>query len=213
MPRSPARTLSGMTGFGSWVSGAATDADSCPFSCASGYTVSGRMCNKARPQTLALGQDTSRVLFDNGEVEAWGKVSASPWRSHIKEDLGSQYSAQALASGDYHQCIILKNAALNHGRLMCWGQNSNRQLGVGDTNPRSYSDSCWPYRLGRRWRRQPQDGQVRGGRKRAYLRYLKRRYRQVCWGRNNMGQIGGGTAGANKTISGTSGEPLRRRNR
>ena len=43
------------------------------WNCNSGYTISGRTCNKAIPKTLALGEDTSRVLFDNGEVEAWGK--------------------------------------------------------------------------------------------------------------------------------------------
>ncbi len=44
--------ITGITGFGSWLDGAATDEDSCPFSCASGYTVSGRTCRRpenARP--------------------------------------------------------------------------------------------------------------------------------------------------------------------
>ena len=36
--------ITSITGFGSWLQGAATDVDSCPFSCDSGYTVSGRMC-------------------------------------------------------------------------------------------------------------------------------------------------------------------------
>ena len=39
--------------FNSWVSGAATDADSCPFSCSTGFTVSGRMCREYKPQMLA----------------------------------------------------------------------------------------------------------------------------------------------------------------
>ena len=99
--------ISGIPNFNSWVSGAATDQESCPFSCSSGYTVSGRTCRKARPQTLALGEDTSRILFDNGEVEAWGKVSNRKWRTHIKENLGGN-TPQALVSGDFHQCIILK---------------------------------------------------------------------------------------------------------
>ena len=76
---------------------------------------------KRYPKPLALGEDTSRVLFDNGEVEAWGGVSASPWRSHIKENLGGN-TPQVLVSGWYHQCIILKNGNLNHGRLMCLGE-------------------------------------------------------------------------------------------
>ena len=65
--------ITGITGFGSWLEGAATADDACPFSCASGYTVSGRICRK--PEMLALGGDTSRILFSTGEVEAWGRVS------------------------------------------------------------------------------------------------------------------------------------------
>ena len=48
---------------------------------------------------LALGQEISRILFDTGEVEAWGLVvSTSPWRSHIKENLGGN-TPQAIVSG------------------------------------------------------------------------------------------------------------------
>ncbi len=196
--------ISGTPNFGAWVSGAATDADSCPFSCASGYTISGRMCNKARPQTLALGKDTSRVLFDNGEVESWGKVSAFPWRSHIKEDLGG-HTSQALVSGRNHQCIILKNGNLNHGRLMCWGQNSNRQLGVGDTSPRSTPTAVTA--VGNDGDGNPNTVKsVAVGREHTCA--ILNDDTVKCWGRNNRGQSGGGTAGANKTKSGTSGSPL-----
>ncbi len=99
--------ITGIPNFNSWLSGAATDQDSCPFSCSSGHTASGRICREYIPQMLALGTDTSHVLFDNGEVEAWGKVSAFPWRSHIKEDLRIN-TPQAFVSGSNHQCIILK---------------------------------------------------------------------------------------------------------
>ena len=129
--------ISGIPNFNSWESGAAADADSCPFSCDSGYVVLGRTCKRI-PTALALGKYTSSILFSNGEVEAWGAVSssASPWRSHIKENLGIN-TPQDFVSGDYHKCIILKNGNLNHGRLMCWGSNYSGQLGVGGSNPRS----------------------------------------------------------------------------
>ncbi len=197
--------ITSITGFGSWLEGAATDADSCPFLCASGYTISGRTCNKAIPQTLALGTDTSHVLFDNGEVEAWGKVSASPWRSHIKEDLGS-HTAQALASGDYHQCIILKNAALNHGRLMCWGQNGDNQLGVGDTNPRSTLTPVTASILGDAGGGVPNTVKsvALGG---EHTCALLNDDTVVCWGGNVVGQIGGGS-GFGSTIIGLAGDPL-----
>ena len=189
--------------FNSWVSGAATDQDSCPFSCSASYAVSGRTCNKLIPEMLALGGDTSRILFDNGEVEAWGRVSNLPWRTHIKEDLGS-HTPQALVSGYNHQCIILENAGQNHGRLMCWGSNSRGQLGVGDTNPRSTPTPVTAAFLG-------DDG---GGTPKMvksvaagveHTCALLNDDTVVCWGNNYNGQIGGGSGG---TIRGTAGDPL-----
>ncbi len=195
--------ISGITGFGSWLDGAATDADSCPFSCASGYTILGRMCNKAIPKMLALGTDSSRVLFDNGEVKAWGKVSTSPWRSHINEDLGS-HTPQALVSGWFHQCIILKNAALNHGRLMCWGNNGNGRLGVGDNNLRTTPTDVTAVGNDNDGNPYTVKSVAAGGK---HTCALLSNNTVVCWGDNGKGQIGGGS-GANKTISGTVGGPL-----
>ncbi len=195
--------ISGITGFGSWLEGAATADDACPFSCASGYTMLGRICR--RPEMLALGTETSHILFSNGEVEAWGKVSTSPWRSHIKENLGGN-TPQALVSGGHHQCIILKNSTLNHGRLMCWGANDEEQLGVGDTNPRTTPTAVGHTILGDTGGGVPNTVKsVAAGDK--YTCALLNDDTVVCWGNNSNGQIGGGS-GANNTISGTVGGPL-----
>ena len=155
---------------------------------------------------LALGIDTSRILFDNGEVEAWGKLSTSPFRTHIKEDLGS-HTAQALASGDSHQCIILKNGNLNHGSLMCWGQNGDGQLGVGGTNPKATPTAVTAGVLGDAGDGTPKMVKsVAAGS--THTCALLSDDTVVCWGDNSEGQIGGGTPSSTKTISGTLGKPL-----
>ena len=197
--------ISGITGFGSWLDGAATDADSCPFSCASGYTMLGRICRQ--PETLALGTVTSHILFSNGEVEAWGKVSNRKWRTHIKENLGGN-TPKALVSGYFHQCIILKNGNLNHGRLMCWGGNGHGRLGVGDSQYKRTPTAVTATILG-----DTGDGStpntvksVSAGEQHTCA--LLNDDTVKCWGRNNYGQIGGGNPGTKKTISGTTGAPL-----
>ena len=199
--------ISGIPNFNSWESGAATDADSCLFSCASGYTVSERICRK--PKMLALGQEISRILFDTGEVEAWGLVvSTSPWRSHIKENLGlGSNIPQAIVSGSEHQCIILKNGNLNHGSLMCWGSNRARQLGVGDINQRTTPAAVGHTVLGDAGGGVPKTVKsVAAGSDHTCA--ILNDDTVVCWGANAAGQIGGGTLGAYKTISGTAGDPL-----
>ena len=184
--------IMGITGFGAWVSGAATDQDSCPFSCSASYAVSGRTCNKSIPEMLALGLDTSYVLFSTGEVEAWGKVSDHTWRTHIKEDLGNN-TPQALVSGHNHQCIILKNAALNHGSLMCWGQNDNGQLGVGDTIKKTTPTAVTV--LGNDVNGDPYTVKsVAPGDEHTCA--LLNDDTVKCWGKNNNGQIGGGSSGS-----------------
>ena len=46
--------ITGITGFSTWKSGAATDADACPFSCDSGYTISGRMYRYGSPRICSF---------------------------------------------------------------------------------------------------------------------------------------------------------------
>ena len=207
----PCNDISSSTpNFGFWVLGAATDADSCPFSCGTGYTVSGRTCTKAIPKMLALGRYSSHVLFDNGEVESWGKVSDHTWRSHIKENLGNN-TPQALMAGAFHQCIILKNGGLDHGRLMCWGNNGNGRLGVGDSKNRSTPTAVTINVLGADGNGNPNTVKsVAAGQTHTCAILYDDTVK--CWGRNNYGQIGGGGGGIStpqKTISGTTvGDPL-----
>ena len=98
--------------------------------------------------------------------------------------------------------------ALNHGRLMCWGSNIRGQLGVGDTNPRSTPTPVTASILG------DAGGGVPNTVKSVALGdehtcALLSDDTVVCWGQNSRGQIGGGSAGTNKTISGTTaGDPL-----
>ena len=196
--------ITGVTGFGSWVSGAATADDACPFSCSAGYTISGRTCRK--PKILALGEDTSRILFSNGEVEAWGEVSDHTWRTHLKEDLGGN-TPQVLVSGYHHQCIILENAGQIYGRLMCWGQNNFGELGVGDTNPRTTPTAVSATTLGDAGSGVPNTVKfVSTGD--LYTCAILKDNTVVCWGISGSLQLGGGISNSWQTASGSKGAPL-----
>jgi len=83
-------------------------------------------------------------LLDNGQVKCWGNNSAGQLgigdtTSHGAAasemgdalpavSLGTGRTVTALSAGGGHTCTILDN-----GQIRCWGQNSEGELGLGDT--------------------------------------------------------------------------------
>ncbi len=183
--------------------------DGC-FTCSDGYFLKASTCEKIEPDAFALGNQDSYVLYNSGEVEGWGKVSSDPWVFNRKIDLGTvngtKNKAQAIESGSGdHRCIILKNGTNDHGAVKCWGVNTYEQLGiVGNTTDRDTPTDITA--LGNDASSTPYTAKS-----------LAVGYEHVCailnddkvkcWGRNNFGQIGGGS-GSDITVSGTPGDPL-----
>ena len=112
----------------------------------SSYATTGPNYNKYSPVYVNLGAGRTAIAVDNGEqhtcaildngvVKCWGSNSngqlgdgsttSSP--TPVSVSLPAGRNAVALASGDYHNCAILDN-----GSVMCWGYNSNGQLGDGN---------------------------------------------------------------------------------
>lgn len=104
---------------------------------------------------LTLGEDFSCGLFSGGDqpsdniVKCWGDddytgLERDNGNSSVTGDelaelgnalpavqLGTDRYATAIAGGDDHTCVLLDN-----GRIKCWGDASNGQLGYGDTTDR-----------------------------------------------------------------------------
>ncbi len=210
------RDLTSIIGLDSWKLGPADDADACPFTCQSAYDALGRTCvvKGTRPQTLALGEDTSYILLSSGEVQKWGESELG-----TKVDLGTGNNgnanlAQAIVSGDQHRCVLLKNGNLDHGPMKCWGANSAGQLGVGDTISK---ESPTDVDLGNDISSNPYTAKaVAPGVEHTCA--ILNDDTVKCWGLNESGQIGGGdpnpavdktgTVININTISGTVGDPL-----
>ena len=183
--------------------------DGC-FTCSNGYFVKAGACEKIEPDAFALGEKTSYVLYNSGEVEGWGSVSSDPWVFNRKIDLGTvsgtKNKAQAIESRFNHRCVILKNGTNDHGAVKCWGVNTYGQLGiVGDTTDRDTPTDITA--LGNDASSNPYTAKSLAVGNEHVCAILNDD-KVKCWGRNNFGQIGGGS-GSDITVSGTLGDPLR----
>lgn len=93
---------------------------------------------------IATGEQHSCALLDNSTVKCWGYnffgqlgqgnttvkgTGAGDMASLTAINLGVSRTAVAITSGRNHSCALLDNS-----QVKCWGENTNGQLGQGNTN-------------------------------------------------------------------------------
>lgn|GEM_PF-6857725 len=96
-------------------------------------------------QSLAMGSAHACAVLKSGKVDCWGgnelgqlglgfasESVLSPMRIPNLADV------QTLASGSFHSC-----AALKSGKVKCWGNNSEGELGLGYSHLDSPSGNYW----------------------------------------------------------------------
>ncbi|MFN7003541.1 MAG: RCC1 domain-containing protein [Roseinatronobacter sp.] len=134
---------------------------------------------------VAVGEGFSCALSESGAVHCWGRNTRGQLGDGTTSNSvrpvpvrGLQSGVQAITAGAGSACAI--NA---QGRVLCWGENSDGQLGDGSTTARSR-----PVRV------QGLGGDVQAisaGSRHACA--LNRNGRAMCWGANRRGQLGDGT--------------------
>jgi hypothetical protein len=98
-------------------------------------------------RSLAAGDDYTCATLDDNSVKCWGDNSAGNLGlgdtasrgdaagemgdSLARVDLGPGNAASAVVAGWSHTCALLES-----GRVKCWGDNAEGQLGLGDTRTR-----------------------------------------------------------------------------
>ncbi len=95
---------------------------------------------------VSTGADVTCAILDNGKLKCWGRNTYGQLGYDDTTDrggnagdmaalgtvfLGAGRTAKAVSIGQSHACAILDN-----GKLKCWGNNSNGQLGYDDTTDR-----------------------------------------------------------------------------
>lgn len=138
-----------------------------------------------RAVQVAIGQAHTCFVDPEGRVGCWG------YNGHGQLGDGSTESAseprtvpglddvRAVATGYFHTCALRRD-----GRVWCWGHNGSGQLGLGHTGHARSTPAPVPDL--------EQVVQLAAGSFHTCARV--RDGRVLCWGSNNSGQLGDGTA-------------------
>ncbi|MGB0312916.1 MAG: putative Ig domain-containing protein, partial [Poseidonia sp.] len=142
--------------------------------------------------SLALGQGFTCALLDDGSIKCWGQDNfgqrgdGGGYGSDIRSPPSSAISlptgrtATQISAGEFHVCALLDDAS-----VVCWGKNTEGQLGDGTTSHRTSPVATSSFGSGHT------------------VSYVSAGYDHVCalltdggvrcWGSNNNGQLGDGT--------------------
>lgn len=152
----------------------------------------------AKITKMALGDNFSCALFDNGKVKCWGQGSRGvlgqgnpkPLGASPNElgsalpyiDLGTGFNAVSIVAGSDHVCALS-----DAHKLKCWGSNTFGNLGIGGGNrgsaPQQMGDNLPYVDLG--------DGVITEiASHRSHTCAVFSDGRLKCWGRNGDGQLG-----------------------
>ncbi len=144
---------------------------------------------------ICAGGNFTCVLRQGGGAACWGdNLSGQLGTPNIASQSAVPVQVQnvsdlvTIACGELHAC-----AATSTGKVYCWGENSHGELGNGGTSgsiptpaPLATIDSVFSLAAGRR-----------------STCALKKNGDVFCWGANDLGQLGSGTASSAPTPSPT----------
>lgn len=166
------------------------------------------------PLEVHTGGDFSCALFQNGEIKCWGlnaygqlgrgnttAVNTTVYSTPEPVSLGTGRTARKLAVGESHACAVLDN-----GSVKCWGRNNFGQLGIGSNNTQgtvtgNTGDSMLITDLN-----MGEIVDIAAGQ--SHTCAISASKKMKCWGLNNYGQLGIGSAGNFGEVPGSMGAGL-----
>lgn len=146
---------------------------------------------------LAVGNAHSCALLGSGEVwcwgdDGWGQLGDGGGSADSNVPVLAGSGAKHIGANGQHSCLVLEAG----GSVRCWGRNSQYQIGTTADDGTCSSGAC-----------QDSPSAVpgfSGGKLLALGRNhscaLTTGGQVWCWGRDNRGQLGDGTAGGNDAV-------------
>ncbi|MEO2115397.1 MAG: hypothetical protein ABGX21_03685, partial [Candidatus Poseidoniia archaeon] len=149
---------------------------------------------------ISTGDYYTCAILDDGSVSCWGYNNKGQLGDGTTtqrntptqtSSLGTDRTAVAITTGDYHICAILDD-----GSVACWGQNTYGQLGDGTTTQRNTPTQTSSLGTDRT------AIAISAGREHTCA--ILDDGSVACWGYNNKGQLGDGTTTDRLTPTQTS---------
>lgn len=150
-----------------------------------------------RAVSLAAGVDHSCAVLDTGAVQCWGANTYGQLGNGSNTDSADPVavtgvgSAAKIAAGDSFTCALLADASMR-----CWGRNAEGQLGDGTGGTGSHSNDSNTAVTVVDQTSNPLSGVTAIAAGRQHACAVVAGAEVHCWGFNNHGQIGTGSAGA-----------------
>jgi alpha-tubulin suppressor-like RCC1 family protein len=135
---------------------------------------------------VACGSTFTCALRTNGRVACWGDGLAGQLGTGTKASSNTAVEVKnldtvvAISAGEAHACAVKSN-----GTVVCWGDNGNGQLGTGSLTPTQSAEPIAVPTL-------DDVAQVAAAQRSTCAR--KRSGGVLCWGANEIGQLGSGAA-------------------
>lgn len=165
---------------------------------------------EARHARIAAGESSSCVIVANDALWCWGHTQANPADDHVPAPVLLANTGPALTDVSAVTAHENSCALLDSTQAMCWGGNTNGELGNGDT---SGSSSIYPVSVMNPSGTAPLTGvgQIAVGNNHTCA-VLSADGSVLCWGNDQDGQLGNGVENGDQflpvNVVEESGSPL-----
>jgi alpha-tubulin suppressor-like RCC1 family protein len=161
----------------------------------------GHVCAVLDDASLKCWGDNAQGQLGLGDTTARGRAAGQMGDALTAVAVGMNRSVKAVAAGLVHTCALLDD-----GTVKCWGDNTQGQLGLGDTSPRGEAAADTPDKLtaidlGGHTAKQIAAGAF-------HTCAILDDDNVKCWGGNAHGELGLGDATARGTTAGQMGASL-----
>ena len=156
----------------------------------------------------SAGHHTCALMTD-GTLQCWGEDfqgqighgGSSGWHNYPTEATMPLYkTAIQISNGGHHSCAIMEDTNTAEHSLYCWGDNSYGQLGIETSSGDQPPEMTIPTHVDLPAGRSPVSVSLGGIYSTDSTCVILDDGTGMCWGGNEEGQLGVGTAGGNRTL-------------